>query len=65
MGTFHYFCMSALTSVGVASGTALSYAVLVHLAFFVPVTIAGGVVMLVYGVGMSRTLALICACCFA
>jgi uncharacterized protein (TIRG00374 family) len=59
MGTFHYFCMSALTSVGVASGTALSYAVLVHLAFFVPVTIAGGIVMLVYGVGMSRTLALL------
>jgi glycosyltransferase 2 family protein len=59
MGTFHYFCMSALTSVGVDNGVALSYAVLVHLAFFIPVTIAGGIVMLVYGVGMSRTLALL------
>jgi hypothetical protein len=59
MGTFHYFCMSALTSVGVGNGAALSYAVLVHLAFFVPVTVAGGVVMLVYGIGMSRTLGLL------
>src|SRR5262249_20345512 len=39
IGPFHFFCMTALTSVGTGEATAFGYAGLVHLAFYVPVTV--------------------------
>jgi uncharacterized protein (TIRG00374 family) len=50
VGPFHFFCMTALTSVGVPEASALGAAVLVHITFFVPVTVWGGVAAIHYGV---------------
>jgi glycosyltransferase 2 family protein len=41
IGPFHYFCQQAVVSVGVAADVGLAYAVGVHLAFYVPVTLWG------------------------
>ncbi|MEB2314284.1 MAG: lysylphosphatidylglycerol synthase domain-containing protein [Sorangiineae bacterium] len=57
IGPFHFFCMTALTSVGVAGATALSYAVLAHLAFYIPITAWGLLVILAYGLTLGETLA--------
>lgn len=57
VGPFHFFCARALMSFGVAEPIALSYAFLVHLAFFVPVTIWGAGAMLWYGVQVGATAA--------
>ncbi len=56
IGPFHFFCMKALMSVGVAGAVALSYAVLVHLAFYVPITLWGLLVIGGYGVTLGETL---------
>ncbi|HTM57910.1 MAG TPA: lysylphosphatidylglycerol synthase transmembrane domain-containing protein [Candidatus Udaeobacter sp.] len=58
IGPFHFFCMQAVRSTGVASSVAFSYAVLVHLAFYVPITIWGLAVILTQGLSVGRTLAL-------
>src|SRR5205085_4619299 len=41
IGTFEYFASQALILAGVAGPLALAYAIVVHIAFFVPVTIWG------------------------
>lgn len=58
IGPFHYFCSQALIAEGVAGPTALVYATLVHLAFYVPVTIWGAASMLWYGVEVGSTAAM-------
>jgi hypothetical protein len=58
IGPFHYFCSQALIAEGVAGPTALVYATLVHLAFYVPVTIWGAGAMLWYGVEVGSTAAM-------
>ncbi len=58
IGPFHYFCSRALMAHGVDDATALAYATLVHLAFYVPVTIWGASAMLWYGVEVGSTAAI-------
>ncbi len=58
IGTFELFCKGALVALGVAGSTALGYALVVHLAFFLPITIWGAVVLALYGVEIGSTRAL-------
>lgn len=53
IGPFHYFCMQALLMVGVARETALGYAIMAHLLYYIPVTIWGLSALAVYGVDMT------------
>jgi glycosyltransferase 2 family protein len=55
IGPFHYFASQAMMVHGVAGATAIAYATLVHLAFYVPVTLWGAGVMLWYGVKLGAT----------
>jgi len=57
VGPFHFFCAQALTSQGVEAATALSYAVLVHIAFYVPITAWGTAAIFRYGVEVGATVA--------
>lgn len=50
IGPFHFFCMQSLMLFGVAGATATSYAIAVHVVFFVPVTLWGVAVVLRYGI---------------
>ncbi len=58
VGTFHYFCSQALGAIGAPRETAFAYAVLVHAAFFVPVTAYGVAVLAARGLSVGRALAL-------
>jgi uncharacterized protein (TIRG00374 family) len=58
IGPFHFFCSRAVMAHGVAEPVALAYATLVHLAFFVPVTLWGAGAMLWYGVELGSTAAM-------
>jgi uncharacterized protein (TIRG00374 family) len=58
IGPFHYFCSRALMAHGVDESIAVAYATLVHLAFYVPVTIWGAAAMLWYGVEVGSTAAI-------
>jgi glycosyltransferase 2 family protein len=58
IGTFHYFCSEALIAQGVVRETALAYAVIAHLTFFVPITIWGALCVLYYGVQVGDVAAL-------
>jgi uncharacterized protein (TIRG00374 family) len=55
IGPFHYFASQVVMLFGVSQATGLAYASLVHLTFFLPTTIAGGCVMLWYGMGRLAT----------
>ncbi len=58
IGPFHYFCMMALVSTGVPTDTALAYAVVAHIAFYVPITAWGVGVLFAHGLSMGRTVLL-------
>ena len=58
IGPFHFFCMRALESTGVAPDTAFSYAVVAHLAFFVPITLWGVAVLAAHGLSLGRAVML-------
>lgn len=58
IGPFHFFCSRALMTHGVDEATALAYAAVVHLAFYVPVTLWGAVSMMWYGVEVGATAAM-------
>lgn len=58
VGPFHFFCSRALMTRGVDEPTALAYAAVVHLAFFVPVTLWGAASMFWYGVEVGATAAM-------
>lgn len=53
IGPYHYFASQSLIVFGVAAPTALAYATLVHLAFYLPVTLWGAAAMLWYGVQLD------------
>ena len=53
IGPFHFFCMQGLLVLGVDKAGALSYASLVHLAFYIPNTVWGILILLWYGIGMD------------
>ena len=57
IGPFHFFCSRALMTRGVDEATALAYATVVHLAFYVPVTLWGAASMSWYGVEAGATAA--------
>lgn len=57
IGPFHYFCQQTLISQGIPAAQALTYAALVHLAFYLPVTAWGAAAILRYGVEIGRTVA--------
>ena len=58
IGPFDFFCMQALISTGVPADTAFSYALLAHLAFFIPITVWGVGVLFAHGLSMDRTVRL-------
>jgi hypothetical protein len=58
VGSFHYFCAKAMASQGVPAATALGYALLVHLTFYVPVTLWGAGAILWYGIQVGATAAM-------
>ncbi len=58
VGPFHFFCSQALAALGVPLNVAFAYAVLVHAAFFVPITVWGVGVLAVHGLSVGRTLSL-------
>jgi uncharacterized protein (TIRG00374 family) len=49
IGPFHFFCMQALMIFGVARETALGYAIMTHVLYYVPVTLWGIAAMAAYG----------------
>ncbi len=59
IGPFHYFCQQAVVSVGVAADLGLAYAVGVHLAFYVPVTLWGVGLILWYAQAGSWRLSML------
>lgn len=56
IGPFHYFCMRALGSVGVPGALAFGYAIVVHLSFYIPITLWGLAAISWYGVEVTHTL---------
>lgn len=53
IGSFHYFCMRALQIFSVPKETALGYAMMAHLLYYVPVTLWGVAALMAYGVNPS------------
>jgi hypothetical protein len=53
IGPFHYFCMQAVQLFGVAQETALGYAIMVHLLYYVPVTLWGLAALAAYGIRLG------------
>lgn len=58
IGPFHFFCSQALAAVGVTTDVAFAYAVLVHAAFFVPITLWGVGILAAHGLSVGATLTL-------
>jgi uncharacterized protein (TIRG00374 family) len=58
VGSFHFFCSQALLAQGIPEATALGFALLVHLTFYIPVTLWGAGAMLWYGVQVGATAAI-------
>jgi hypothetical protein len=54
IGPFHFFCKETLVAVGADPSVAFAYAVLVHAAFYVPVTLWGVFALLRYGVELAQ-----------
>jgi uncharacterized protein (TIRG00374 family) len=55
VGPFHFFCARGLAAQGVPEAVAVAYATVVHLTFFIPVTLWGAAAMLWYGVEVGAT----------
>jgi hypothetical protein len=53
IGSFHFFCSRALIALSVPAATAVAFAVVAHLTFFVPVTLWGAGAILWYGVNLG------------
>lgn len=54
IGPFHFFCMTTLAAVGVSEPVAFGYAVVVHLSFYVPITLWGVGIAFAYGVSFGE-----------
>ena len=58
IGPFHFFCAQAMQSTGANADIAFAYAVLVHLTFYVSVTLWGLAVLAAHGLSVGRALSL-------
>lgn len=56
VGTFDYFTVKAMVSLGNATGAATAYALLVHALLWLPPTLAGGLYLLLHPVGQREKL---------
>jgi uncharacterized protein (TIRG00374 family) len=54
IGAFHAFCMMAVMLAGVSEPVAFSYAALVHLSFYVPITLWGFAIAFTYGLSFGE-----------
>ncbi len=54
IGVFQFVCMRAVMLVGVSQPVAFSYAALVHLSFYVPITLWGFAIAFTYGVSFGE-----------
>jgi hypothetical protein len=54
IGPFHFFCMQVVAAAGVERSTAFSYAALVHLSFYVPITLWGVAIAFAYGLSFGE-----------
>jgi len=55
IGTFHFFCIQALAILGITGASALGFALVVHLAFYIPITLWGFGIILSYGMTLGST----------
>jgi len=53
IGPFDALCIQALVLLGIAQTTAMSFAMMVHLAIYIPITLWGGSVILLYGITLG------------
>lgn len=53
VGPFHFFVMQTLLSLGVEQNVAISYAIIVHLTFYIPITLWGLIATLWYGIELT------------
>lgn len=56
IGPFHFFAMRAVALAGVSEPVAFSYAVLVHLSFYIPITLWGVGIAFTYGISLGEML---------
>jgi glycosyltransferase 2 family protein len=54
IGPFHFFCKWVVMAAGVEESTAFSYAALVHLSFYVPITLWGVAIAFTYGLSFGE-----------
>jgi len=59
VGVFHFLCMRSLQAIHVPGEIALSYATLVHLVFYIPITIWGVAIAMFYHIRITNTAALV------
>jgi uncharacterized protein (TIRG00374 family) len=57
VGTYQWLVVSALAAAGVASSTALAFAILLHAVWYVPTTVGGGLVLISRALTARRPLA--------
>jgi hypothetical protein len=53
VGVYEFFASSVMEAVGVVQDTALAYAIVVHIVIWLPVTLAGFIFLVRYGLGWS------------
>jgi hypothetical protein len=56
IGPFHALCIQGLVFFGIAQATAVGFAVVMHLAIYLPLIIWGGAVILWYGITLGLTI---------
>ena len=56
IGPFAVQCIQALGLLGITQATAVNFAVMVHLAIYIPITLWGGTVILWYGITLGLTI---------
>lgn len=56
IGPYHSPCIQGLVLLGVAQATAVGFAMVMHLAFYIPIVLWGGAVILWYGITLGLTI---------
>ncbi len=59
IGPFHYFTMQTLMSFGISSSVALSFAFVVHMVIYIPLTLWGLGILYWYGIQLKETLTIV------
>jgi glycosyltransferase 2 family protein len=57
IGPFHFFCASTLAAAGASKAVALSYALVVHASFYVPITLWGIGILFAHGLSLGEIVA--------